>query len=68
MAKQCLSLFHCFIVSLAINRSLKPFPIASIGMVLSFSKILEDASGNVMGTEERRQQMERIDDLMDAMN
>lgn len=68
MAKQMLvTLSIVLIVSLAINRSLDVISaIACIGMVLSFSKILEDVSGNVVGTEERRQQMERIDGLMDA--
>ncbi len=68
MAKQMIVTFSIvLIVSLAISRSLDPISaIACIGMVLSFSKILEDVSGNVMGTEERRQQMERIDGLMDT--
>lgn len=68
MAKQMLvTLSIVLIVSLAINRSLDVISaIACIGIVLSFSKILEDVSGNVVGTEERRQQMERIDGLMDA--
>lgn len=68
MAKQMIVTFSIIlIVNLAISRSLDPVSvIACIGMVLSFSKILEDVSGNVMGTEERRQQMERIDGLMDT--
>ncbi len=68
MARQTLvTLSIVLIVALATGRSLDPISaIACIGMVLSFSKTLEDVSGNVMGTEERRQQMERIDGLMDA--
>ncbi|HHT24754.1 MAG TPA: ABC transporter ATP-binding protein [Clostridiaceae bacterium] len=68
IAKQMLvTISIILIVALAINRSLNAISaIACIGMVLSFSKMLEDVSGNVMGTEERRQQMDRIDSLMDT--
>ncbi|NMD38608.1 MAG: ABC transporter ATP-binding protein [Christensenellaceae bacterium] len=68
MAKQMLvTVAILLIVGLAVKRSIDVFPaIACIGMVLSFSKMLEDVSGNVAGTEERRQQMDRIDALMDT--
>lgn len=68
MAKQMLvTISIILIVSIALERSMDIFSaIACIGMVLSFSKMLEDVSGNVSGTEERRQQMDRIDALMDT--
>lgn len=68
MAKQMLvTVSILLIVSLALKGSMDVFvAIACIGMVMSFSKMLEDVAGNVSGTEERRQQMERIDALMDT--
>ncbi len=68
VAKQMLVTFAIMLIAyLAINKSMDIFSsIACIGIVLSFSKMLEDVSGNVAGTEERRQQMDRIDKLIDT--
>jgi ATP-binding cassette subfamily B protein IrtB len=68
MAKQMLvTIAIVLVVQLAVSGSLHALSaIVCIGMIVRFSKMLEDVSGNVMGTEERRQQMDRIDALMDT--
>lgn len=66
MAKQILVTFAIIIiVAIALDRSMNIFSaISSIGMVIVYSKMLEDISGDIMGTESRRQQMDSFDYIM----
>ncbi|WP_413227785.1 ABC transporter ATP-binding protein [Actinomyces marmotae] len=53
--------------SLAVAGAMEPLPaIATIGMCLRFTTMLDDVSGAAFGLEERRQMMSHLDAVMDA--
>ncbi|WP_124054606.1 ABC transporter ATP-binding protein [Arcanobacterium ihumii] len=55
------------IATLATNGTITPLTaIATIGICLRFTTMLEDIGSNLMGLEERRQQMDHVDAIMDA--
>ena len=53
--------------SLAVAGTMEPLPaIATIGMCLRFTTMLDDVGAAVFGVEERRQMMNHLDAVMDA--